>query len=83
MAGLDEISVVLGHLIAEEAEELCVPRILRHHLHCFELPNSNFIKLFRLNKRIADEFITCLEPHMKDQTSALALSAEEMVNIHS
>lgn len=83
MAGLDEIGLVLGNLIAECAAEIYVPRILRQPQDCFELSDTKFVKLFRLNKRMADEFITYLEPHMKDQTTALALSAEEKVNIQN
>lgn len=55
IAGLVEIGLVLGNLIAEEAEEMCVPRTLSHSQDCFELTYSKFIELFRLNDETAQD----------------------------
>ena len=81
MSGLDEFQMLLGHLACEELEGEERFRFCRQRQDLFEIPEKNFIKLFRVNKEMANDIIHCLEPHMKDCTRASALTAEEKVLI--
>ena len=78
MAGLDELALLFGY---NEENNLNTPtfRFCRQRQDLFEIPEANFIKLFSVNKSMADEIISILEPHMRDCTRASALTAEEKV----
>lgn len=79
MAGFDELALLLANEIANNAAENNTIRIVRQPRDCFELSETKFKQLFRVNKQMADEIINWLEPFMKDKSTSLSLSAEEKV----
>ena len=79
MAGLDEFQLLLRELAIEQATSNS-SRFSRQQVDPFELPENKFVKLFRVNKKIADEVINCLEPHMRNISRSSALTAQEKLS---
>ena len=55
-------------------------RIFRRN-DAFQLPDHQFIKLFRLNKNTTRELINLVEPHLPPQTRRSALDTTTSVSI--
>lgn len=82
MAGIDELGILFANDAVEQAEALNVNRLRRQETDPFELSDKKFVKLFRINKRMADELIDSLNPFMTERRRISALCPTEKVSLH-
>lgn len=74
---LEDLGMMLASAVVEEAGDLDVERNVRNMKDCFELSDRKFVKLFRLNKGMADELINTIDPFMV--TKNRGLCADEKI----
>lgn len=74
--------IIINELEGAELAAARNPRVMYDERDPFDLSDSKFIKLFRLSKNLAYEFIEDISPFMIEKTRKSALSIQRKVNVY-